>query len=219
MTGTGEGLENDRRWLEAFRAGERWALEEVYRRYADATARMLRAALRESWRRSAMRDSDFELEQALSEVFARAFEPRARLAYDGVHPYQTFLFGIARNSLRERGRLREDAAGTGEEVAELADPPAADPERASLAAELDALLVRFLEALPPEQRRLYDLRFVQEQGQEAAAAALGWTRIQLRRRELALKRALLEALHRAGYLTEIQHRGWRFSVPRSTGGG
>lgn len=218
MTGSGEGLEDDRRLLEAFRAGERWALADVYGRYAVPAARMLRAALRESGWRTRMRDSDFELEQALSEVFARAFEPRARAAYDGIHPYRTYLFGIARNYLRERGRLREDASGSADDVGQLAEQSVEDPERATLAAELDALLTRFLDALPAQLRRLYDLRFVQERGQEEAASALGWTRIQLRRRELALKRDLLEALQRAGYLTEVQRSGWTFSLRRSPDG-
>lgn len=211
MNPSGAGLEDNREWLDGFRSGAGWALAEVYRTYQEVTVRTLRRALR----RQGMPSSDFELEQALSEVFRRAFEPKARARYDGVRPFEGFIVGIARNYLREIGRLREDAAGTADEVALLSPERDRGPEDRSLDSELAALLDGYLATLAPEARTLYEYRFVEERSQEEVAAALGLTRIQLRRRELSLKRDLLRTLHRGGYLTQVRRRGWTFWMRRT----
>jgi RNA polymerase sigma-70 factor (ECF subfamily) len=76
--------------------------------------------------------------------------------------------------------------------------------------ELEDLLARFQAKLSQEETLLYRLRFNEGLAQESAAARMGLTRIQLRRRELAVKKRLLAYLHRHGYLTELTPGAWSF---------
>lgn len=210
----------DRQLLLGFREGVPDALAEVFRQNAELLTRRLRAA---AWRGRGFERlrSELELENAVLEVFARAFEPRARTVYDGVRPFEHFLMGIARNFLLEEARVRELSAGINRELEEqvervlMQDAPV-DVEQALVDRELEGLLEQFKAALTQEEARMFDLRFTQELGQEDAADKLGLSRIQLRRRELALKKRLLEFLKARGYLRELESTGWAF-VRRSTG--
>lgn len=195
----------DRGLLQRFRDGEPTALAEVFRTYTGALTRMLRAA---------HRSSTLELENTVLEVFARAFEPRARLSYDGIRPYEAFLMGIARNVLLEQARSRESPAGMAEELeAQLEASTSERPmgvDELMEDREVEQLLESFRAELSEQDRRLYELRFTQGVAQEAAADAMGLSRIQLRRREVQLKRSLLAFLKEKGYLREMEASGWGF---------
>ncbi|WP_257460072.1 RNA polymerase sigma factor [Archangium lipolyticum] len=181
----------------------------MYRAHAEALARGLRAM---AWRRVGHARGALELENTVLETFARAFEPRTRAAYDGVRPYGHFLVGIARNVLLEQSRQREVAVGL-EPFEGKGEVP---EEGAGLAQtledrEVEALLASFKEGLTEEERRLFELRFGEEElAQEGAAERLGLTRIQVRRRELGLKTRLLEFLQARGYLEGMEVKGWSF---------
>lgn len=198
---------DDREQLAAFRDGERHALERVYREHVAEVAAFLRTGFMYTTsdrptRYAGVRDS-FELESLVQEVFARAFEERARLAYDGVRPYAGFLNGIARNLVLDR--LRKDARRG--EV--LAAPDALDaaspvePDDRELAEDERRgreLVTRFLEAeCDDRDRALYTLRYERELSQVDAAAAAGLTRIQVRRWEAKFRARLLRFLKRADY--------------------
>lgn len=209
----------ERGLLKRFREGAPDALAEVFRQHGDVLVRRLRAA---AWRGKGFERlrSEFELENTVLEVFARAFEPRARQVYDGVRPFEHFLMGIARNFLLEEARCREQPSGINGDLDReleraLAQDPQRDVEQALVDRELEELLQRFKSALEPEDAQIYDLRFTQELGQEDAAEKMGLSRIQLRRRELALKKRLLEFLKDRGYLRDLEADGWSFR--RSTG--
>ncbi|ATB30478.1 DNA-directed RNA polymerase sigma-70 factor [Melittangium boletus DSM 14713] len=205
-------MEWDARTLQAFRDGDPETMGRVYRAHAEGLARMLRGM---AWRtrgggpfRGAL-----EVENAVLETFARAFEPRTRLAYDGLRPYQHFLMGIARNVLLEQARQREVAVGLEpfEEVGEMAAEEAAGSAGVLEDQEVEGLLASFKDGLSPEERRLFEMRFGEEGvAQESAAERLGMTRIQVRRRELGLKTRLLEFLQSRGYLEGIEVKGWSF---------
>lgn len=153
-----------------------------------------------------------ELENAIVEVFSRAFEPRARRVYDGQRPYETFLMGIARNYLLELSRQREDAAGLSPEEA-VAQALADDRPRADEAledGEVAALLQAFRAELTEDETQLFELRYVEALPQETAAARLGLSRIQLRRREHKLRVRLLGYLQQHGYLATLATSGWSF---------
>lgn len=201
----------DRALLLRFRDGDTAAMGEVYRRHAGALARMLRAAAYRGASFAALR-SAVELENTLVEVFARAFEPRARQAYDGVRPYEQYLMGIARNVVLEQSRRREDAAGLDldAEVDRWLLGDTADLSEVLEDREVDALLRTFRSGLPEDEGKLFDARFVEGLAQEAAAAKLGQTRIQLRRREQKLRARLLEYLQQHGYLGQLAASGWSF---------
>lgn len=194
--------------LRRFREGDTDALGEVFRRNVDMLTRMLRAA---------HRGKILDLENTLLEVFARAFEPRARLSYDGIRPYGHFLMGIAKNVLLEQARSRELPSGTSSDLETQIDSlcqPQGAPEQLIEDREVEQLLAAFQETLSGDEAQLYELRFQDGLGQEAAAQKLGLTRIQLRRRELSLKQRLLAFLQGRGYLREMEARGWAFSRRR-----
>lgn len=209
-------MEWDQDRLRRFRDGAPEVLSEVFRAHAERLARMLRAAAFQGRGFAHLRGA-LEVENAVLETFARAFEPRARLAYDGVRPYAAFLMGIARNVVLEQARSREVAVG----LEPAGDAAALDwdsgmvGEGGDLAQELEdreveALLRDFKEGLTPEERQLFDLRFTEGLAQESAAEKVGLTRIQVRRREKGLKQRLLGFLQERGYLQGIEARGWGF---------
>jgi RNA polymerase sigma-70 factor (ECF subfamily) len=198
-------LHDDRAWLAAFRAGDHRALERVYRAHVNEVAQLLRRGFsfqnREGTYRFRGYRSEFDLENALQEVFLRAFSERARLAYDGLRPYGAYLVAIARNVvIDEFRRLAKDAETFAAEHEEHLPAPAPDLE----AEELGRLLVRTLEGLEPRERELYEIRFARGLSQRDAARALGLTRIQVRRRENHLKRRLLEVLRGGGYAEGVR---------------
>lgn len=201
----------DAHLLQRFRAGEPDAMGEVYRRHVGPLTRLLRAAAFRGQTFASLR-SAMELENAILEVFSRAFEPRARAVYDGQRPYEAFLMGIARNVLLERARSKEQPAGLTpeDEVALAFDGAGADVHAAAEDREVEALLRAFREGLAGEEARLFDARFVEGLAQEQAAERLGQTRIQLRRREHKLRLRLLEHLQAHGYLGQLKPSGWAF---------
>ncbi|MFZ5468604.1 MAG: RNA polymerase sigma factor [Myxococcota bacterium] len=195
--------------LQRFREGDRHVLAKVYREHAPALARMLRAAALRG-REFAVLRSAMELENALLEVFARAFEPRARLVYDGIRPYESFLMGIARNYLLELSRTREHTVGLYVPESTSSFDTPADAQALLEDREVESLLHSFRTTLTPEERQLYELRFAQGLPQEEAARRMGLSRIQLRRRELNVKRRLLSFLQSNGYLRDVSASGWSF---------
>jgi RNA polymerase sigma factor (sigma-70 family) len=215
-------MEWDQDRLRRFREGAPDVLAEVFRAHAERLARMLRAAAFHG-RGFAHLKSALEVENTVLETFARAFEPRARLAYDGIRPYGQFLMGIARNVMLEQARSREVAVGLepSEEGGALDWELGTAAEGGDLARELEdreveGLLHAFKESLTPEERRLFELRFTEGVAQESAAEQVGMTRIQVRRREKGLKHRLLGFLQSHGYLQGIEARGWGFLKRRGT---
>ncbi|MHB1845637.1 MAG: RNA polymerase sigma factor [Deltaproteobacteria bacterium] len=206
-------LTQDRRLLDAFRSGEREALEEVYRHYAPGVAAVLRHGfqLATGGARFQGIPPGAELENGVQEVFTRAFAPEARARYDGLRPYGAYLAAVARNwAINEARRARPTELL--DELPQDADPslaePVVTPETEALDGELVALLGRFRAGLDPLSGRLFELRFERGLGQEAAASELGKSRIQLRRLERRLKGRLLGYLKQAGYLEGASPRLW-----------
>ncbi len=193
--------------LAGFRAGTPEALREVYRMHAREITTMLRHGFAfdsaAGVGRFAGLSSPFELQDALHETFARAFEPAARTAFDGIRPYGPYLRTIARNVVLRAGRRQrervplQDVADDGRAPVGAAED-AADPERAAQDGELVALVRAFLERVPAPDRALLQARFVDGLSQRDAAAQLGLGRQQLRTREARLREALLEHLRERG---------------------
>src|SRR5690606_16400276 len=138
--------------------------------------------------------SGFELQDVLHETFRRAFEPRARAAYDGIRPYGAYVCTIARNPVLRSFRAREvlfpllvDGRGepTASSLAAIDEGPS--PERELHDAEIRELVAGFLATLAPEDRRLIELRFIDGLSQRDAAAALGLGRQRVRTREKQLR--------------------------------
>ena len=199
----------DRELLAAFRDGRRDALERVYHQHVAEIARFLRRGFMYTSNGQHTRfpgiQAAFEVEALVQEVFARAFAPAARLAYDGLRPYGAFLTGIARNVVLDqlrrqarRGEVIEAPEVLDATAADAAEPAAGEDERRGR-----ELVLAFLEtACDDHDRRLYALRFERELSQVDAAAEAGLTRIQVRRWETKFRDRLLRFLKRADYVRE-----------------
>jgi DNA-directed RNA polymerase specialized sigma24 family protein len=94
--------------LHDFREGKRAALEAVYWRYINLVASVARRGASHlcSGAGSLLLDEQRDL---IQETFARAFQERTRLAYNGIDEYRPYLLAICRNSLMDlfRKRLRQ----------------------------------------------------------------------------------------------------------------
>jgi RNA polymerase sigma-70 factor (ECF subfamily) len=149
--------------------------------------------------------SGFELQDALHETFRRAFEPRAREGYDGIRPYGAYVTTIARNLVLRSFRDREvlfpleatDAGPSGAPMLAAVDV-GPTPERELHDRQVLELVERFLATLPPDDRRLIELRFVEGLSQRDAADALGLGRQRVRTREQALRAKLLVYMREHG---------------------
>lgn len=202
-------LSEDRELLARFRSGDSAALEQVYRFYVPAVMRFLRRGFVVTKSTNPTRFSlsqPFELENAVQEIFTRAFSERARLAYDGLRPYRDFLFGIGKHVALDELRRRHRQAGTpsAEEVELESIPdtdPDASPEESLGAKQAIATVAAFLaEECDEKDRRLYLLRYGDDLSQEATADAAGLTRIQIRRWETKFRERLLRYLKRVKYV-------------------
>lgn len=193
-------LLEDRALLARFRAGERKALETVYQHYAPKVSGMVAKGL--SGR------SPFEVGALVQEVFARAFSQGARDGYTGLTPYVAYLAAIARNLLLNERRFKEHAAdaeaidralgGGPDSGVVLSTQPG--PDEIAESNELTRLIEAFLAQRSEPERKLFKERFVDQKTQDEAAAALGLSRIQVRRMEAYLRKDLLERFKAAGYL-------------------
>ena len=216
--------------LQGFRAGDTRALTEVYRQHAPEIARQLRFGFSfESAGRSHRfvgYGSGFELHDALHETFRRAFEPRARLAYDGLRPYGPYLKTIARNVVLRgfRGGRRRivELDETSEPVADV-DAGFASPEAAVGRAQVQQLVQSFMAELDASERQLLAVRFIDGKSQRDAADELGIGRQQVRSREAKLRKRLIAYLkrHDAGLaatalasLAWLVHAGWLVEAMR-----
>ena len=178
-----------------FRAGEREALEKVYRAHVRGVERYMHSLSR--------RAGGWELVQTaaladlLQDIFIRAFSVQARQAYDGVRDYQRYLNTIAYHCfidvLRSRGRevfkATEDLGPD--------DIPSCDPEPCS-DPRVRLVLTEYLARLPPQLKGVYEQRFVLGRSQHEASSALRLTRRQLRTAEEHLRSGLRRALQSAG---------------------
>lgn len=128
-----------------------------------------------------------EAEDVTSEVFRRALENLRGYEWRGT-PFLAWLLKIAANTLSHR---REKAGR------ESTDPPpeVAEPDRDL---ERRALLFQLVDRLPEAQRRVIELRYVEQRSLLEVATELGKTEgavKQLQRRALEHLRAEMEAGH------------------------
>lgn len=200
-----------RELLARFRAGERRALEEVYRHYAPVVASFLsRGFTFRSGDRTLRFDghrSPFDLDNTLAETFLRAFREQARLGYDGLNPYKNYLLTIARNLVLDELRGREVAlsalpAGDAllDQLEQEGGEDAPTAEEQMMANELAGLCARFEEGLGERDRRFFRARFGETRTQVEAGQAVGLSHMQARTLEKKLKTKLLKYLNARGYL-------------------
>lgn len=203
-------LRDNRALLDRFRSGEQRALEEVYRAYVGPLFTLFRNGFSfqsaGTWCRAAGQFAEHEIEELVQETFRRAFEERARLTYDGLRLYKSYLFTIARNHVidqmrRTKPELVEDLQNTvvddfeGEKLLRSAEQQLQDQQ-------LQKLLREFVLGLDATSRQVFEQRFVKERDQRDVQKDTGITMYKMRRLELSLRRQLLAFFSRHGYLPE-----------------
>ena len=151
------GAAGDDELVAAVAAGDRRALELLYRRHAPWLAGRLAA-----------RTSSRELaEEALQDTFLAAW--RGARAYHGTGEVPAWLWGIARRRLASLAR-RQPHGGLSLDAAGERVDPAAGPEEAALGRDVSARIRLAVAHLPDEQRAA--ITAVVYQGQTITQAAL-----------------------------------------------
>jgi RNA polymerase sigma factor (sigma-70 family) len=202
-------LLNDKELCARFREGDRTAMEAVYDYYIDPIARFLSTGFSFSSAGKPMRyrgaTQRADLHDLIAETFRRAFEQRARLAYDQNVPYLRYLKQIARNIVIDRLRA-EKRLEIGDQLVEASWNKAMDlnsaatPEKLYQQRELDQLMRAFVDELPKESRQFIELRYAKDLSQDQLAKRLGTSRRWVRNRERKLRSALMRHLRATGYL-------------------
>jgi RNA polymerase sigma factor (sigma-70 family) len=204
--------------LAKYRRGDEDTLALVFDAYAAALAGSVRAGIPFMADGQRMRIGqdllEQEVEMIVQETFVRAFGEKARHSYDGVRPYRTWLFAIARNLLIDlaRGRLRSPRIVALDDVEELVEEQRS-PEEAVADAQLASLVTQFTTELGEPEKTIYRLRYEENKSARETGAALQMTEIQVRRRDAKLRDQLLAFLRRHGFLTEARVSFGRSLLP------
>jgi RNA polymerase sigma-70 factor (ECF subfamily) len=175
------GAAADDQLVQAVVAGDRRALELLYRRHAPWLAGRLAA-------RTSSRDL---AEEALQDTFLAAW--RGARGYHGTGEVPAWLWGIARRRLASLARRQRPGVLSLDAAAERVDP-VAGPEEAALGRDASVRIRAAIEHLPAEQRAV--ITAVIYQGQSitqaagAAAVAEGTIKSRLHRARLQLRKEL-----------------------------
>jgi len=213
---------SDRPLLERFRQGDREALARVYQEYSPLIAAFLSRGFTFSSRGRTLQfngyHQPFDLENSIQETFLRAFAERARLAYDGLNPYRSYLTAIARNIVLSEFRKREvamsqlvrvvdqESTNALEDLSEVQPVTSGEPEPSGeaqfLKQELTRLYDAFLEALspPPAHQQFFLARFEEGLTQVEAGRRVGISHMQARTLEKKLRKRFLKFMQSRGYL-------------------
>ena len=225
-------LAKNKELLERFRSGEKEAMEEIYLHYSPGVHRFLRNGF--TFRSGGghcyfkgIKVED-ELNVAVQEVFRRAFEERARNAYNGINSFSNWVWPLAEIWSSTNFATAKSPSviifpkGTGEDRSHIA---AMDTAVSSVSAtysgvlyaqnpgsqddnyeksELKGLIGEFMKEITEEDRQLLVLRFVENISQEDAANVLGSTRMKVRTAEQKLRRRLRAFLSGTGYTDHLE---------------
>jgi RNA polymerase sigma-70 factor, ECF subfamily len=137
-----------------------------------------------------------EREDGQQQIFAAAFEERARLSYDGLKPYSAFLRGIARNVIRRMLEKRKRFERTPEQV----EAPERNLELDALESEQLGLMRRFRQGVDTDpDKTILNLYYVEGWPEERLAAHIGLTRYKTRKVIASLHKQMVKHMKRHGY--------------------
>ena len=219
-------LAKDPQLLEAFKRGDRDAMEKVYRHYFRGVTAFLRKGF--TFRSGTghfyfrgIQDPN-ELKNGVQEVFRRAFEDRARQSYNGINSFTNWVLAIGRNMVINQFRNREIAFSDyiapsderghltimDDEITEefsgvLYGRPSKPQDSLFEHSELKKLIASFSTELTEHDRKLMLLRFAEGLGQEETAKQLGSTRMKVRTAESRLRSRLRAYLRNSGYIDHL----------------
>jgi RNA polymerase sigma factor (sigma-70 family) len=207
-------LHKDKKLLRAYREGETWAYEQVYRLYSEPVRRFLQGGFTFVSRGRTCRyrggNAGIDTDAIVQETFARALSASTRRNYDGERPFKNYLFSIAKN-LVLREFQRRDRVLQVENTEETTDALARrgvdfglttadqNPEHAVQDEDLMRVTREFISDLSEEERVFFEHRFASALTQEATAEAMGCTRARVKLLEKSMRRRFLTVLREHGY--------------------
>jgi RNA polymerase sigma-70 factor (ECF subfamily) len=216
-------LRDNAELLQAFRRGDRAALDAVYCEYAEQLLVMLKEgfAIESLGKRYLFEGyrEPWHLESAAQEIFTRAFSQKARTAYDGLRPYKNYLFTIARNYVVDLFRKKQKRFIPLEEIPEpkredieLTEKGHADPEGLAVSHEMEVLVQQFVTALDAFEKELFGLRFTSGMSVEACAKKAGVTEYRVKRTEKKIKLRFYRYMKKRGYFDGFRYGGAALSI-------
>lgn len=213
-------MHEDPQLLQAYRQGETWAFERLYRSNAVSVQRFLLGGFTFVSRGRTCRyrggNAGVDVDAVVQETFTRAFSSSTRSNYDGERPFKTYLLAIAKNLvLRELARhdrhssldamedttdlvLRKARHGGGNSLL----PEDKSPEKISADAELSTIIRSYIAELDDEERDFFNHRFASGLTQEATAEAMNCTRARVKLLEKRLRESFLVAMRDRGYFVD-----------------
>lgn len=197
-------LMEERAWLDGYRVGDMQALERVFRAYGPLVMHVLQGGARGGGNRLFIED-EVEQDDVAQEVFIRLFSESTRKRYDGIHPFSSLVYRVARctliDHLRKRSRLKEDLHEDLEEnVLSRWVPGEPLPDESVLTREEQQAAAQLWECLDPEEQRVAAVRYEQGLSQRDAAEVLGLTRQNIRTLETRVRRKMEEFVARIGWI-------------------
>ncbi|MCZ7644396.1 MAG: sigma-70 family RNA polymerase sigma factor [Planctomycetota bacterium] len=172
--------------VERFRAGERAALEDLYRRHATRVWRYARFAT----------GSEEAAADVVQETFLRL--TRHLHGFKGRARFSTWLFTVARSVTIDLGRRRRRMPETLDEDAMAAVPDRADNSRSPAAAlesgETKEAVREAVARLPQNEREAVVLYELQELSIKESCEVLGWSESRMKVTLFRARRRLKEML-------------------------
>lgn len=193
--------------LERFRRGDRETLTMVYETYVQKVVTMLTGGFTFSSQGEVVRFSGYrsphEVQDAIQEIFLKAFGASARNGYDGHRDYQPYLLQIARNVVIDGFRRQKSERAfvtmaklvhegeTDDEAIGRLSNEHENPEDVSARNQVFAAVRAFVNTLGPEDQRLVSEHLAGELSQAQMAQELGVDRNEIRRRIKNIRESLL----------------------------
>ena len=187
--------------LARVRGGDRDAYAELVTRHAPVAMRT-----------AALLGAGDDAEDVVQEAFVKAYAALDHFRPGA--PFRPWLLRIVanetRNAHRASGRRAARERRAWEQSRPLLIPRPEDPADAVLSAERQATLVRGLDQLSPEQRRVVTCRYLLDLDEAETVAVLGWPRGTVKsrlRRALIRLRDVMDAESSRAETREVTHDG------------
>ncbi len=187
--------------IDAFRAGDRAVLTEIFHTYGDSVSALVRHGFRLPVQGVVVHGVGADREKDLvQEVFLRAFRPSARVAFNPLLPYRSYLLQIARNALIDEGRRLGAMPAFEASDAELESAPSLEPgpDEELQVRRMRELTVEYCSTLSAELREFVRLRFEVGLSQRDLADQLGVSRRTVRTWEETVHQGLRAFLQARG---------------------
>lgn len=202
----------DPQLLLAYRNGSETAFLALYNKYANPLRCFLQGGFSFSSQGKLCRfrgvGAGMDGEALVQETFARAFAKTTRENYDGVRPFQTYLFSIAKNLVLRECHYRdrvisadqiEDTENGQSVFASSETFLGENPEKNTANKQLEVIMQAFIDTLSQEERSFFSFRFAKGLTQEATAEKMETTRARIKLLEKNVRRRFLDKLRQNGY--------------------